>query len=171
MTPLVGRAVSGRAAATKKDRYVTANAEVIPCRLGATAGDAEAGGCVMRKTLVAGVVSTIAIVGTAVPAVAQPPGQAKDAEEWVCDGEDVVIVTAGRNGWVDDARYKAVTFFIEGTFTPTGGTPEPFSDSKTWAGGKDVNRPDLVTCTQDFSGTDVDGTFEVHVEITAVPVG
>ena len=31
----------------------------------------------MRKMLVAGVISTIAIVGTAVPAVAQPPGQAE----------------------------------------------------------------------------------------------
>jgi hypothetical protein len=171
MTPLVGRAVSGRAAATKKDRYVTANAEVIPCRLGATAGDAEAGGCVMRKMLVAGVVSTIAIVGAAAPAVAEPPGQAKDPEAFVCDGEDVEIVTAGRNGWVDDARFKAVTFSIEGTFTPTGGTPQPFSDSKTWAGGKDVNSPDLVTCTQDFSDTDETGTFEAHIEITAVPVG
>jgi hypothetical protein len=26
-----------------------------------------------------------------------------------------------------------VTFSLEGMFTPTGGTPEPFSESKTWA--------------------------------------
>ena len=31
----------------------------------------------MRKMLVASVISTIALIGTAVPAVAQPPGQAK----------------------------------------------------------------------------------------------
>jgi hypothetical protein len=170
VTPLVGRDVSGRAP-TKKDRDLTVNAEVIACRLGATADGAEAGGCVKRKMLVAGVVSTIAIVGAAAPAVAEPPGQAKDPEAFVCDGEDVEIVTAGRNGWIDDARYKAVTFSIEGTFTPTGGTPQPVSESKTWAGGKDVNSPDLVTCTVDFSETDETGTFEAHVEITAVPVG
>ena len=123
----------------------------------------------MRKMLVASVISTIAIVGTAMPAIAQPPGQADQPEAFVCDGEDTLIVTAGRNGWIDDTKYHAVTFSIEGTFTPTGGTPEPFSESKTWAGGKDANSPDLITCTSDFSETDETGTVEAHVEITAVP--
>jgi hypothetical protein len=63
-----------------------------------------------------------------------------------------------------------VTFSIEGTFTPTGGTPEPFSESKTWAGGKDTNNPDLITCTADVSETDETGTFEAHFEVTAVSV-
>ena len=114
---------------------------------------------------------TVASIAVAGAASAEPPGQAKDPEAWVCDGEDVLIVTAGRNGWIDDARYQAVTFSIERTFTPTGGTPQPVTDSKTWAGGKDVNSPDLVTCTQDISETDETGTFEAHLEITAVPVG
>ena len=125
----------------------------------------------MRKMLVAGVMSTIAIVGTAAPAVAQPPGQEKNPEMFVCDGEDTLIVTAGRNGWIGDAKYHAVTFSVEGTFTPVGGTPEPFSESKTWAGGKDADSPDLVTCTADVSETDETGTFEAHIEVTAVPVG
>ena len=90
----------------------------------------------MRKMLVGGVMSTIALIGTAMPAVAQPPGQEKNPEAFVCDGEDTLIVTAGRNGWIDDTKYHAVTFSIEGSFTPTGGTPEPFSDSKTWAGAR-----------------------------------
>ena len=90
---------------------------------------------------------------------------------FVCDGEDTLIVTAGRNGWIDDTKYHAVTFSIEGSFTPTGGTPEPFSESKTWAGGKDANSPDLITCTSDVSETDETGTFEAHFEVTAVPVG
>jgi hypothetical protein len=124
----------------------------------------------MRKMLVAGVISMIALIGTAVPAVAQPPGQENTPEAFVCDGADTLIVTAGRNGWIDDTKYHAVTFSIEGTFTPTGGTPEPFSESKTWAGGKDANNPDLITCTSDFSETDETGTVEAHVEITAVPV-
>ena len=90
----------------------------------------------MRKMLVAGAMSTIALIGTAMPAVAQPPGQEKNPEMFVCDGEDTLIVTAGRNGWIDDTKYHAVTFTIEGSFTPTGGTPEPFSESKTWAGAR-----------------------------------
>ena len=125
----------------------------------------------MRKMLVVTAISAIALIGTAVPAVAQPPGQTDSPEAFVCDGEDTLIVTAGRNGWIDDTKYHAVTFSIEGTFTPTGGTPEPFTESKTWAGGKDANSPDLITCTSDFSETDETGTVEAHVEITAVPAG
>ena len=124
----------------------------------------------MRKILIA-IMSTIAIVGTAMPAVAQPPGQERNPEMFVCDGEDTLIVTAGRNGWIDDTKYHAVTFSAEGTFTPTGGTPELFSESKTWAGGKDANSPDLITCTSDVSETDETGTFEAHFEVTAVPAG
>jgi hypothetical protein len=105
-----------------------------------------------------------------VPAIAQPPGQERNPEAFVCDGEDTLIVTAGRNGWIDDTKYHAVTFSIEGTFTPTGGTPESFSEFKTWAGGQDANSPDLITCTSDVSETDDTGTFEAHFEITAVPV-
>ena len=122
----------------------------------------------MRKMLVASVISTIALIGTAVPAIAQPQ---RTPEEWVCDGEDTLIVTAGRNGWIDDTKYHAVAFSIEGSFTPTGGIPELFSDSKTWAGGKDANSPDLITCTADIFETDDTGTFEEHLEVTAVPVG
>lgn len=123
----------------------------------------------MRKTLVAGVVSTIAaVLGTAMPAVAEPSGQ---AGVFVCGGLEVTIFTAGRNGWIDDTKYHAVTSSIEGTSTPPGGTPEPFSESKTWAGGKDASSPDLITCTVDFSEIDETGTlFEGHVEIAAVPV-
>ena len=123
----------------------------------------------MRKMLVVGVMSTIALIGTAVPAVAEP--QQRTPEEWVCGGEDTQIVTAGRNGWIDETKYHAVTFSAEGTFTPTGGTPEPFSETKTWAMGKDANSPDLITCTADFSESDETGTFEAHFEVTAVPAG
>ena len=125
----------------------------------------------MRKMLVAGVLSAIAVVGTALPAAAQPPGHEDTPEAFICDGEETLIVTAGRNGWIGDVKYHAVTFSIEGTFTPVGGTPEPFSESKTWAGGKDANSPDAITCTSDFTETDETGTVEAHVEITAVPAG
>ena len=86
-------------------------------------------------------------------------------------GEDTLIVTAGRNGWIGDTKYHAVTFSIEGTFTPVGGTPEPFSEFKTWAGGKDANSPDLITCTSAILETDETGTFEGTFTVTAVPAG
>ena len=45
------------------------------------------------------------------------------------------------------------------------------AEFKTWAGGKDANNPDLITCTSDVSETDDTGTFEAHFEVTAVPAG
>ena len=123
----------------------------------------------MRKLLVTGVMSTIVLIGAGAPADAAP--QQRAPEKWVCDGADTLIVTAGRNGWIDDTKYHAVSFTIEGSFTPTGGAPEPFSESKTWAGGRDASSADLITCTADVSETDETGTFEAHFEVTAVPVG
>jgi hypothetical protein len=125
----------------------------------------------MRKMLVAGVLSTIAVVGTAVPAAAQPPGQEDSPEVFDCGGEETMIVTAGRNGWIDGVKYHAVTFSVEGTFTPVGGEPVPISEFKTWAGGKDADSPDLITCTSDFTETDETGTVEATFTVTAVPVG
>ena len=69
----------------------------------------------MRRMLVVGVMSMIAIVGTAVPAVAQPPGQEKNPEMFVCDGEETLIVTAVRNGWIGDTHYQAVEASFDGT--------------------------------------------------------
>jgi hypothetical protein len=128
----------------------------------------------MRKMLVAGVLSTVAVVGTAVPAAAQPPGQEKNAEEFVCsNGEPTTttIIPAGRNGWIDGVKYHAVEFLIVGTFTPVGGEPVAVSDSKTWAGGKDVDSPDLITCTSTILEDDETGTFEGTFTVTAVPAG
>ena len=65
-----------------------------------------------------------------VPTAAADPGHT--AEEFVCDGAATTIFTAGRNGWIDGVKYHAVSFSIEGTFTPTGGEPQPVSDTKVW---------------------------------------
>jgi hypothetical protein len=91
------------------------------------------------------------------------------AEVFICDGEETTIFTAGRNGWVDDVKYQAVSFSIEGTFTPTGGEPQPFTDTKVWAGGKDLGDPDALTCTADISEQSDEGLFEAHLEVIAVP--
>ena len=119
----------------------------------------------MRKTLVAGAVGAIAAVGSISVADAAPPGlEKKQGEEWVCNGEDVVIFTAGRNGWIGDAHYQAIEFSFEGTFTPAGGGPvEEFSFEKSWpsTGGE------TISCTQDFTETNDEGTFVGHGEVTA----
>jgi hypothetical protein len=121
----------------------------------------------MRKTLVAGAVSAIATVGSISVADAAPPGlEKKEGEEWVCNGEDVVIFTAGRNGWIGDTHYHAIEFSFEGTFTPAGGDPVEESFERTWPskGGE------TISCTQDITETNEEGTFVGHGEVTAESV-
>ena len=121
----------------------------------------------MRKTLVAAAVGAIATVGSISVADAAPPGlEKKGGEAWVCDGEDVMIFTAGRNGWIDDTHYQAIEFSFEGTFTPTGGDPVQESFEQSWPskGGE------TIFCTQDISETNEEGTFVGHGEVTAEAV-
>ena len=75
-----------------------------------------------------------------------------NAEQFVCNGEDVTIFTAGRNGWVDGVKYKAVMLTVEGA---------GFSEVKVWGGGKDLNSPDAITCVAEDDG--------VTVTVLAVP--
>jgi hypothetical protein len=103
----------------------------------------------MRKALIAGAVATVGMIGTGGVAAADPT---HTAEEFVCNGEDFTIFTAGRNGWVDGVKYQAVMFTIEG--------PD-FSDVKVWGGGKDLNNPDAITCVAEAEG--------VTVTVLAVP--
>jgi hypothetical protein len=125
----------------------------------------------MRKAVVASVVAAIATTATFSVAGAVPPGLEKQVgEEWDCGGTATTIFTAGRNGWVGDTQYHAVTFSVEGTFTPTGGEPEPVSFSKTWANGRGADSPEAITCTQEINESGPDGTFVAHAEVTAVPV-
>jgi hypothetical protein len=119
----------------------------------------------MRKVLVAAGVflATLGVVSTAQAAPTHT------AEVFVCDGEETTIFTAGRNGWVDGVKYQAVSFSIEGTFTPSGGEPQPFSETKVWGGGKDLGDPSAITCTADVSEESDEGVFEAHIEVIAVP--
>ena len=123
----------------------------------------------MRKVLV-GVAAAIAVVGmSGGTAIAAPPEKPSKAEEWVCGGEDTTIFTAGRNGWVDGVHYHAVSFSIEGTFTPTGGEPEPFSESKTW-GWREVRtrRDHLHTALRGVRTST--GFVVFDAQVTAFPV-
>jgi hypothetical protein len=102
-----------------------------------------------KRWAVAGAVATIVSVGAGTTAGADPKGE---PEVWDCPGGTTMIITAGRNGWIDGVKYQAVQFTID--------SPE-FSAVKVWGGGKDLANPDAITCTQTFPG----GTATV----TAVP--
>ena len=125
----------------------------------------------MRKAL-AGIataaVAAVATMGMSGTAQAIPT---KFAEEWVCDGEDTVILTAGRNGWVDgNVHYHAVHLTFTGTFTPVGGQPQTETEEKTWANGRGLDDPDAVTCTTHIEETSPEGTFVGDGLVVAVPV-
>jgi hypothetical protein len=119
----------------------------------------------MRKALVAGAVVASATLGSIAVADAAPPGlEKKEGEDWVCNGDDAVIFTAGRNGWIGDTHYQAIEFSFEGTFTPAGGGPvEEFSFERSWpaTGGE------TISCTRDITETNEEGTFVSHDEVTA----
>ena len=91
-----------------------------------------------KRWAVAGAVVTIVTVGAGTTAGADPKGE---PEVWDCGGETTLITVAGRNGWIDGVKYKAVQFTFEG---------DGFSEVKVWGGGKDLANPGAVTCTQTF---------------------
>jgi hypothetical protein len=119
----------------------------------------------MRKRwALAGAVAAIVTVGASSTAGAIPK---REPEVWTCPGGTTMIVTAGRNGWIGDTHYQAVTFSATGTFTPTGGTAEPFTEFKQWAGG--AAGPGAITCTMHVDDTSPDGHFVADFRVTAVP--
>lgn len=102
-----------------------------------------------KRWAVAGVLAAVATVGAGTLAGAEPT---KNVETLTCGGETVEVAVAGRNGWIEGERFKAVQFVIEG---------EGFTEVKVYGGGKDLGRPDAFTCTQEFPGA--------VVTITIVP--
>ena len=124
----------------------------------------------VRKAVVAGVVASIAMMGTFSVAGAEPPGLGKFGGEWVCDGETTTIFVRSRNGWVGDTLYHAVSVSVEGIFTPTGGEPQPVSFFKEWGNGRGADSPEAITCIQQLNDILPDGTFVGQQTAVAVPV-
>ena len=114
-----------------------------------------------KRCALACMVATVATLSVASTAGAIPN---KVPEPWVCGGTATPIVTAGRNGWIDGVKYKALELTIVGTFTPTGGTPQPFTEFKQWAGGGTG-----ITCTMHVDQTDDEGHFVGDFNVVAVP--
>ena len=83
-------------------------------------------------------------------------------------GVPTTIFTAGRNGWINGVHYQAASFTVAGTFTPTGGDPEPFTDAKVWGGGR--TRAGTITCTQHVVETSPEGTVVYDAQVIAFPV-
>ena len=122
----------------------------------------------MRKALAGIAVAAIASLGMSGTAQALPTNS---PEEWICGGENTVIYTAGRNGWIDGSvQYHAVQISFTSTFTPNGGEPQTETEQKTWAGGQGLDDPDAVTCTVHFEETTPEGTFASDGMVIAVPV-
>ena len=114
-----------------------------------------------KRWALAGTVETIATLSVTSTAGAIPK---KEPEPWVCGSTATPIVTAGRNGWIDGVKYKALELTINGTFTPTGGTAQPFTEFKQWAGGGTG-----ITCTMHVDATDDEGHFVADFTVVAVP--
>ena len=127
----------------------------------------------MRKALAGFAVAAVAAVATMGMSGTAWAVPDHSVEEWVCDGEDTTIFTAGRNGWVDgEVQYHAVHLSFTGTFTPAdGGEPQTETEDKTWANGRGMDDPDAVTCTTHFEETTPEGTFVGDGMVVAVPVG
>ena len=114
-----------------------------------------------------GLVTVLTLLAVAVPALAAPPGNGLEQIQGVtCNGEPVDVVTAtnGTSFWIGEQHYTMTSF--TGTFTPTGGDSETFSQSY---GQKRGLAGPAITCTG--SDTSPDGTFEFVVTAVPVPPG
>jgi hypothetical protein len=114
-----------------------------------------------KRWALAGALAAVVTVGAGTTAGAIPD---KEPEQWVCGTTATPIVTAGRNGWINGVKYKALELTINGTFTPTGGTAQPFTEFKQWAGGGAG-----ITCTMHVDETDDEGHFVADFTVIAVP--
>jgi hypothetical protein len=101
----------------------------------------------MRR--IAGLLTIVALVVSAAPAAAAPPGEGLITDDrFICDGNETSVThSAGPSAWIGDQHYVAVSF----SFTPTG---EP-ADTKTF--GHKSGLSGAVTCTQESP----EGTFTV----------
>ena len=119
-----------------------------------------------KRWAVAAAVATIATLGAGTTAGAIP--DKGEPEIWQCPGGTTMIITAGRNGWIDGVKYKAVEFSIVGVVDPAGPDPAfPVEDTKVWGGG--AGTAGAITCTQAINDSGPEGTFVGTATVVAVP--
>ena len=119
------------------------------------------------KAIVVGIGTATLAIGLAGPAAADPINS-KNAEpiNITCDNGigTVQIVSNGNGRWtpglVTTSNLVGIPyeFHVVGTFTPTGGTPETFTEDAVKPAPRSGR---LATCTFHEEGSDPDGTFSV----------
>ena len=120
-----------------------------------------------KRWAIAGAVAAVVTVGSSSTAGAIPKG----GETWICEGEEVFIAEAGRNGWIDGVHYHAVYINFLGVFTPEEGEPEFESFEKFYGNRRNLVHPEAIRCEQHFEETvPGEGTFVGDGFVIAIPV-
>ena len=110
----------------------------------------------------AGAVAAIVTVGASSTAGAIPK---REPEVWNCPGGTTMIVTAGRNGWIGDTHYQAVSFRPPARSLPPEGRR---SRSPSSSSGPVARLAGAITCTMHVDDVSPDGHFVADFRVTAV---
>ncbi len=123
-----------------------------------------------KRWIVACVLATIVVAMAAVPTAGAIPK--KSSETWTCEGEEVVITEAGRNGWIDGVHYQAVYINFTGVFTPEGdGDPQFESEEHFYGNRGNLVHPEAIRCNLHVEETTPgEGTFVGDGFVIAIPV-
>jgi hypothetical protein len=119
-----------------------------------------------HRWFVSGAVA-IAAVGLSAPSVSADPKPDPDfMVTLTCDGQDYDIVVAGNGAWTPAHDLNSTLVGVpiafgefHGVFTPTGGTPESFTDPAFAKPNTPRTRNLIIDCTYTVSGTFPDGTL------------
>jgi hypothetical protein len=121
-----------------------------------------------KRWAVACALATIVAMGAIPTAGAIPKG----GETWTCEGQEVFIAEAGRNGWVDGVHYLAVYIEFVGVFTPEGGGDSVSESEQKFYGNRgNLVDPEAIRCDLHIEETTPgEGTFVGDGHVIAIPV-
>lgn len=122
------------------------------------------------KRIVTAVVSGVAALAVASPALGAPPGQeAGGATVYVCGGGPVLVhepADASRVAWIGEDVYLVREFTARGFATPPGGAAEPFEFRQTYGQGP---AGDPIHCSLAFDEIDAGGVhYQGTLDVWAV---
>jgi hypothetical protein len=127
------------------------------------------------RSVLVGLAATALTLVTAGPAAADPVNHGEIFTLQCNNGVGTLQVAANGNGDWTPGHVIGTTqillpyeFHITGTFTPTGGTAQTFTDDLA---KRTPNHGLLTTCTFSDSGTDPSGTFSFTGTVKARVVG
>ena len=121
-----------------------------------------------RWAVTCAVATIVAIGAVSTDGGGDPEGH---GETWTCEGEEVVIAEAGRNGWVDGVHYQAVYIEFVGVFTPEGGAPVFESEQKFYGNRGNLIHPEAIRCNLHIEETTPgEGSFVGDGFVIAIPV-